>query len=79
MAALVKESAVLALKRVLPPVHDMALHHENEPDVTETVVTISDFESALHQVKPSALREVQDVGVALIGIDFSGCSIYHLE
>ncbi len=57
LAALVKEAAMKALRRVLPRI-DLE-KEEIPPDVLEDlVVRKEDFEEALKEVKPSALREV---------------------
>ncbi len=57
LAALVKEAAMKALRRILP---DIDLDEEElPPEVLDRLqVTRADFEDALKEVKPSALREV---------------------
>ncbi|MDD5416510.1 MAG: CDC48 family AAA ATPase [Candidatus Aenigmarchaeota archaeon] len=59
LAALAKESAMSALRRVLPEISELK---ENEPIPKEVVkklrVTKEDFDYALHMVQPSAMREV---------------------
>jgi len=57
MAALVKEAAMNALRRVLP---EMDLEAEKIPaEILEKMqVTMNDFEQALRGITPSALREV---------------------
>ncbi|NPA76152.1 MAG: CDC48 family AAA ATPase [Candidatus Diapherotrites archaeon] len=57
LAALVKEAAMKALRRILP---DIDLDQEELPaEVLDRLqVTRRDFEEALKEVKPSALREV---------------------
>ena len=57
LAALVKEAAMKALRRILPKID---LDKEEIPPeiLDELVVRIEDFEEALKEVRPSALREV---------------------
>ncbi len=57
LAALVKEAAMKAIRRILPKI-DLD-EEEIPPEVLEQLkVTRKDFEAALKEVKPSALREV---------------------
>jgi transitional endoplasmic reticulum ATPase len=54
--ALCKEAAMRALRRYLP---DLGMEDEIPPDVVESmVVTGDDFEDALRDIEPSAMREV---------------------
>jgi len=55
IAALCREAAMAALRRVLPVVDLEAVPHEQLLDIE---VTMADFMSALCEVEPSALREV---------------------
>jgi len=57
LAALVKEAAMKAIRRILPKIDLEA--EEIPPEILEQLkVTRQDFEAALKEVKPSALREV---------------------
>ncbi len=57
LAALVKEAAMKALRRILPKIDLEA--EEIPPEILEELkVTRKDFEEALKEVRPSALREV---------------------
>ncbi len=57
LAALVKEAAMKALRRILPKIDLEA--EEIPPEILEELkVTRQDFEEALKEVRPSALREV---------------------
>src|SRR3989449_309310 len=57
LEALVKEAAIRALRRILP---EMDLEAENIPAevLNKIIVRMSDFQEALKEVQPSAMREV---------------------
>ncbi len=56
LAALVKEAAMSALRRILPEIN---LDEDISPEVLEKLqVTMEDFKNALMVVEPSAMREV---------------------
>jgi len=57
LAALVKEAAMKAIRRILPQI-DLDEDEIPEEILEELRVTKRDFEEALKEVKPSALREV---------------------
>src|SRR3989441_2642020 len=57
LEALAKEAAIRALRRILP---EMDLEAENIPAevLNKIIVRMSDFQEALKEVEPSAMREV---------------------
>ncbi len=60
LAALCKEAAMNALRRVLPEIKEKVKEGEPIPEeiLSKLVVTMDDFKEALKIVRPSALREV---------------------
>jgi len=56
LEALAKEAAMHALRRIIP---EIDIDQEIPPDVLENLkVTVDDFEEALRNIEPSAMREV---------------------
>jgi transitional endoplasmic reticulum ATPase len=57
LAALCREAAMAALRRVLPRI-DLRIEASTYSQLLDIEVTMGDFTAALHEVEPSALREV---------------------
>ncbi|MCX6774165.1 MAG: CDC48 family AAA ATPase [Candidatus Micrarchaeota archaeon] len=59
MSALVKESAIKALRRILPELNIENVDEQISEEMLEKInVTTEDFFSALNEIQPSALREL---------------------
>jgi transitional endoplasmic reticulum ATPase len=57
LEALCREAGMVALRRVLPDI-DFSMSHISDELLTQLAVKMSDFKEALHDVEPSAVREV---------------------
>ena len=70
LAALCREAAMAALRRVLPRI-DLGIEASTYSQLLDIDVSMADFTIAMHEVEPSAMREVlveiPDVGWDDIG------------